>query len=97
MQDQAFQEELQKLSVLALYNIKQKTRISADSSSYGIGEVLLQKQSDNLWKLVAYTSRALTSTESHFVQVEKEALACTWATERFSDYVLGKHYFCTGD
>ena len=80
-QDQAFQnvkEELQKPSVLALYDTKRETRISADSSSYGLGAVLLQKQSDNLWKPVAYASRALTSTEGRYAQVEKEALACTW-------------------
>ena len=24
------------------------------------------------------------------LQIEKEALACTWACEKFSDYILGK-------
>ena len=99
-QDQAFQnvkEELQKPSVLALYDTKRESRISADSSSYGLGAVLLQKQSDNLWKPVAYASRALTSTEGRYAQVEKEALACTWATERFTDYVLGKHFVLETD
>ena len=58
---------------------------------------MLQKQSDNLWKPVAYASRALTNTEGRYAQVEKEALACTWATERFTDYVLGKHFVLETD
>lgn len=27
-----------------------------------------------------------------YAQIEKEALAATWASEKFSDYVLGKHF-----
>ena len=28
-------------------------------------------------------------TESHYAQIEKEALAYTWACEKFSTYILG--------
>ena len=37
-----------------------------------------------------FISRALTPVECRYVQMEKEALALTWACERFSDYVVGK-------
>ena len=81
-------------TVLALYNPHFETKISADSSSYGLGAVLLQKQQqpDPCWKPVAYASRSLTETESRYAQVEKEALACTWVAEKFADYVLGKMF-----
>ena len=39
-----------------------------------------------------YASRALTDTESCYAQVEKEALACTWTTEKFTDYILGENF-----
>ena len=48
----------------------------------------MQKQQEEL-KPIAYVSRSLTPTEQRYAQIEKEALAFTWACERFSDYLLG--------
>ena len=56
-----------------------ETRISADSSSYGLGAVLLQKH-QQAWHPVTFASRSLTPTErryAHVAQIEKEALAAT--------------------
>ena len=39
---------------------------------------------------MAYFSRALTITEMHYSQFEKECLAFTWLCEQASDYILGK-------
>ena len=32
----------------------------------------------------------MTDTEKNYAQIEKEALATTWACEKFSNYILGK-------
>ena len=32
----------------------------------------------------------MTATEAKYVQIEKEALAVTWACERSSNYIIGK-------
>ena len=37
------------------------------------------QQEDSEWRLVAYTSRALSETERRYAQIEKEALAVTWS------------------
>ena len=34
----------------------------------------------------------MTDTERRFAQIEKEALAVTWACEKFADFVLGCHF-----
>ncbi|GFS27123.1 Pol polyprotein [Elysia marginata] len=41
---------------------------------------------------VSYISRSLTSAEKNYAVIEKEALAATWASERFSEYILGSKY-----
>ena len=83
--------ELSNPTVLALYSPDAETKISADSSSYGLGAALLQKNQDT-WRPVAYASRSLSKTEKRYAQIEKEALAGTWACEKFSDYILGKRF-----
>ena len=83
--------------VLALFNPNLNTVVSSDASSFGLGAVLLQTQRDAFHCPVAYTSHAITSTEQCYVQMEKEALALTWACERFSDYLVGTVFHCETD
>ena len=83
--------------VLALFDPSRYTVLSADASSHGLGAVLLQKQNSGEMKPVADISRALTTTEQHYAQIEKEALAFTWACERLSDYLLGLYFHIETD
>ena len=93
-QEQAFAQvkaELLKPTVLALYDPKADTMVSADASSFGLGAVPLQKMEDSL-RPVAYASQSLSETEHHYTQIKKEALAMTWACEKFSSYLLGRSF-----
>ena len=83
-------EELSSPRVLALYDTSAKTKISADASAYGLGAVLLQQQDDEKWHPVAFASRTMNEAELRYAQIEKEAVALTWALEKFSEYVLSK-------
>ena len=99
-QQQAFEEIKSILTaapVLALYDPNKDTKVSADASSFGLGGVLLQKQEDQTWRPVMFISRALTPVECRHAQIEKEALALTWACERFSDYIVGKSILAETD
>ena len=91
-QEQAFarvKAELTKPTVLAMYDPEAPTKISADASSHGLGAVLMQSSGEeSTRKPVAYASRAMTETERHYAQIEKEALATTWACDKFAPYIL---------
>ena len=82
---------------MALYDPHSETVVSADASAYGLGAVLIQCQWDGNCRPVAYASRAMTNTEQMYAQIDKEALALTWACERFSGYMIGKHFHLQTD
>ena len=67
-----------------------ETKISADASSFRLEAVLLQQS--GLWKSVAHASCSMIQAERRYGQIEKEALAITWACQRFSEYVLGRRF-----
>ena len=60
-----------------------------DSSSDGLGAVLYQKQDGKL-KVIAYASRSVSKSESHY----PEFLALKWAVcEKFHEYLYGSKAF----
>ena len=79
-------------SVLALYDPAKPTLVAADASSYGLGSVLSQRQSDDSWRPVCFASRSLTDVERRYAQIEKECLALTWACEKFADFLVGIYF-----
>lgn len=75
-----------------LYDPNRSTTVSTDASSFGLGAVLMQQQPGGYNQPVVFISRAMTKTEQMYAQIEKEALAITWACDRFHQYLLGLQF-----
>ena len=75
--------------MLVLYDPNSNTVASVDASSYGLGAVLLQGQTNGDIKLVSFISRSLSATKEWYTQIEKEALVFTWAHKHSSDFLIG--------
>ena len=71
--------------VLQYYDVTKEVTLQCDASQSGVGAALLQEVDP-----VAFTSRALTSTERNYAQIEKELLAIVHACDRFDQYVFGR-------
>ena len=92
IQQRAFQKIKKLLTqapTLAFYDHKKKILIQADASSYGLGAALIQVDNNENREIVAYASKSLTESEKKFSQIEKEALALTYACDHFKEYILG--------
>ena len=99
-QRRAFEEVCREISqspVLALFNPRRPTIVSADASSFGLGAVLFQEQDNGERRPVAYGSRSMTPTEQRYAQIEKEALAIMWACDQFADYLVGLEFHVETD
>jgi hypothetical protein len=85
MQQKCFADVKQSITsapVLALYDTNKPIIMCAESSSYGLGAILKQQQSDGRWRLVFYASRSLSEVERRYPQVEKKGVALTWSCVR---------------
>lgn len=87
-----FKTILSKNPVLQYYSANKQVILSVDASKDGLGAVLLQDGAP-----VAYASRALTSVQKHYAQIEKELLAICFGCERFREYLYGRQFIVETD
>ena len=78
-------EAVTRTPVLRYYSLDNEVTLQCDASQSGLGAALLQNGQP-----VAYASRALTSAETRYAQIEKELLAIVFACERFDTYIYGR-------
>ena len=93
--DRAF-DDIKKLvsspPLLKYYEPDKSLILQCDASEKGLGASLLQDG-----KPIAYASRALTTTETNYAQIEKELLAIVFGVERFHQYTYGRKVIVDSD
>ena len=88
--------EIMNASVRKYFDPELLTRVSCDASSYGLGAVLEQFNSEN-WYSIAYASRSLSLSEKIYCQLEKECLSALFSCEKFHEYLWGIHFSVGND
>jgi hypothetical protein len=78
-------QQLTRTPVLRYYDVTEEVTIQCDASEKGLGATLLQKGQP-----VSFASKALTSTEQRYAQIEKECLAIVFACEKFDQFIYGR-------
>ena len=80
---------------LSPYDPELPTFVTSDACHYGIGATLSQIHTLNGGKherIVAFASRTLSASEQKYSIVEKEALACVFAVERWRIWLWGRRF-----
>lgn len=81
-----------KATSLTFFDRNKPLSLQVDSSSEGLGAVLLQDG-----KPIEFASRSLTATQKKWAQIEKETLAVVFGLERFHQYTYGRQVCIEND
>jgi len=76
--------------VLVHFDTAKEAEIHPDASNFAIGTVVLQRDSENRERVVAYASRRLSGPECRYTTTEREALAIIYSCEKFRHFLLGR-------
>ena len=74
---------IQTAGILVHYDPNKEIVVTCDASPKGVGAVLYHKMSDGSERPICMASRSLDSTENNYSQIDREALALTFAVKKF--------------
>ena len=76
-----------KAPVLKYFSQEKKSVLQCDASEDGLEACLMQAGHQ-----ISYASRALTPTEIHYAQIEKELLSVVFGVKKFPEFLYGPHF-----
>ena len=88
----AIKEEFKKKIILPYFDRNKETILQTDVSKKGFGAVILQEEQP-----IYYASRALTSAEKNYQNLECEAQAAVWGMEKFHYFLYGRKFILQTD
>lgn len=74
------------------FNGGDETFLYTDASEVAVGAVLVQKNQEGKFRVIAFASKLLSATEQRYPQTQREALGIVWAAEHFWHYLVGHHF-----
>ena len=88
----AIKAEFKKKIILPYFDRNKETILQTDVSKKGFGAVILQEEQP-----IYYASRALTSAEKNYQNLEREAQAAVWGMEKFHYFLYGRKFILQTD
>ena len=88
----AIKAEFKKKIILPYFDRNKETILQTDASKKGFGAVILQEEQP-----IYYASRALTSAEKSYQNLEREAQAAVWGMEKFHYFLYGRKFILQTD
>ena len=88
----AIKKELSTKTVLPYYDPASHTTLQTDSSKKGLGAVLIQSGTP-----IYFASRAISSTECNYQNLECETLRTIWGVEKFHYFLYGNKFMLETD
>ena len=82
--------------VLRLPDLGKEFYLQTDSSQEALGAVLFQEHGGNRFP-VAYASKKLNTAQKNYSTIEREALAVYWGIHKYSEFLMGKHFYLLTD
>ena len=79
-------------TLLSYFDTKKQTALFTDASPVGINATLAQLDDNGCYRPVNIASRALSTTEMQYDQLEREALAMHFGCTRFRIFLQGCHF-----
>ena len=80
-------EAILSCATLTYYNDEKTCTIQVDASNIGVGAALIQEG-----KVIEYHRCALTSTQQHYSNIERETYILVNGVEHFHHYIFGKPF-----
>jgi len=76
-------------ALLAFFDPRKKTSLFTDASPVGVNAVLAQDDGGGVLRPVSFASRSLSTTETGYSQIEREALAMQFGCHRYQLFLRG--------
>ena len=84
-------------NLLVHYDPTLPVRMAGDASPYGIGAVLSHVMPNGVEQLIVFASRTLSTSQSNYAQLEKEALTLIFGVRKFYTYLYGRPFTLVTD